>query len=133
MPYHFEFDSIHRILRCHLEGRVSDEELREYYGEQEKYSVQQDPLGGILDMSAVTSLEVSPKTIRELAKSPPAMPNPGRPRVIIATSPPVFGVARMFEMQGQETRPNLHVVRSEKEALAILGVTETKFEPIQLK
>jgi hypothetical protein len=133
MPYHFEFDSTHRILRCRLEGRVTDEELREYYRDLEKYSVQQEPLGGILDMSAVTSLDVSPDTSRELAKSPPAMPNPGRPRVLIATSPPVFGIARMFEMQGQETRPNLHVVRSEKEALAILGVTETKFEPIQLK
>jgi hypothetical protein len=133
MPYHFEFDSTHRILRCRLEGRIADEELREYYREQKKYSVQQDPLGAILDMSAVTSLDVSPNTIRDLAKSPPAMPNPDRPRVIIATSPTVFGIARMFETQGQETRPNLHVVRSEKEALAILGVTEIKFEPIHLK
>jgi hypothetical protein len=39
----------------------------------------------------------------------------------------------MFEMQGQDTRPSLHVVRTEKEAMAILGVTETKFEPIQTK
>jgi hypothetical protein len=133
MPYHFEFDSTHRILRCRLEGRVTDEELKEYYRDLEKYSVQQDPLGGILDMSAITAFDVSPDTIRELAKSPPAMPNPGRLRVLIATSPNVFGIARMFEMQGQETRPNLHVVRSEKEALAILGLTETKFEPIQHK
>jgi hypothetical protein len=133
MPYHFEFDSVRRILRCRLEGRITDEELTEYYRDLEKYSVQQDPLGGILDMTAITSLDVSPNTIRELAKSPPAMPNPGRPRVVIATSPTVFGIARMFEMQGQETRPNLHVVRSEKEALAILGVTETKFDPIQPK
>jgi hypothetical protein len=132
MPYHFEFDSTHRILRCRLEGRITDDGLREYYRDLEKYSTQQDPLGGILDMSAVTSLEVSPKTIRELAKSAPAMPNPGRPRVIVAPSPLIFGISRMFEMQGQETRPNLHVVRSEKEALAILGVTETKFEPIRL-
>jgi hypothetical protein len=133
MPYFFEFDSTHRILRCRLEGRIADEELTEYYRDLEKYSLQQDPLGGILDMSAITSLDVSPNTIRELAKSPPAMPNPARPRVLIATSPPVFGIARMFEMQGQETRPNLHVVRSEKEALAILGVTEAKFDPIRLK
>jgi hypothetical protein len=133
MPYHFEFDSTHRILRCRLEGRVTDEELREYYRDLEKYSLQQDPLSGILDMSAITTFDVSPDTIRQLAKSPPAMPNPGRPRVLIATSPNVFGIARMFEMQGQETRPNLHVVRSEKEALAILGVTGTKFEAIQLK
>lgn len=132
MPYPFEFDSTHRILRCQLEGRVTDEELSGYYRDAERYAKQTDPLAGILDMSGVTSLEVSPETIGELARLPPAMPYPSRPRVLIATSPAVFGVARMFELQGQATRPNLHVVRSEKEALAILGVAETSFEPIQV-
>jgi hypothetical protein len=133
MPYHFEFDSTHRILRCQLEGRITDEELRGYYRDAERYATRTDPLAGILDMSGVTSLEVSPEAVRELARLPPAMPNPSRPRVLIATSPAVFGVARMFELQGQATRPNLHVVHSEKEALAILGVTQTRFEPIQVK
>jgi hypothetical protein len=70
-------------------------------------------------MSGVAFLDESPTTVRELAKLPPAMPHPDRPRVVIATSPPVFGVARMFELQGQDTRPNFHVVGSEKEAFAI--------------
>jgi hypothetical protein len=133
MPYHFEFDSTRRIFRCHLEGRITDEDLREFYAEAEKLAAQTDPLSGILDMSSVISLDASPDTIRELAKSRPIMPNPDRPRVMIATSPPVFGIARMFELQGQGTRPNLHVVRSESEAYAILGVQETKFEKIELK
>ena len=133
MPYHFEFDSNHRIFRCHLEGRVMDEELKKFYAEAEKLAAQTDPLGGILDMSGVISFDASPDTIRELAKARPIMPNPDRPRVLIATSPPVFGIARMFELQGQGTRPNLHVVRSENEAFAILGVLETKFEKIEPK
>jgi hypothetical protein len=41
-------------------------------------------------------------------------------------------MARMFELQGQETRPNLHVVRTEKEAWAILGVSKPKFEAVQI-
>ena len=131
MPYQFDFDSAQRILRCRMEGVVTDEELKEYYRDVERHSVREEPLGGILDLSAVTSLDVSPNTIRELAKLPPAMPNPLRPRVVIAPSPPVFGIARMFEMQGQDTRPSLHVVRTEKEAMAILGITQTKFGPIQ--
>lgn len=133
MPYQFDFDSTQRILRCRLEGVIADEELREYYRDAERYVVRTDPLAGILDMSGVTSLDVSPNTIRDLAKSPPAMPNPARPRIVIATSPPVFGVVRMFELQGQDTRPNLHVVRSEKEAFAILGIEKAKFEAIQTK
>jgi hypothetical protein len=133
MPYHFEFDSTHRIFRCQLEGRITDEELVEFYAEAEKLAAQMDPLGGILDMSGVISLDASPDTIRELAKSRPIMPNPDRPRVLIATSPPVFGIARMFELQAQGTRPNLHVVRNENEAFAILGVQKAEFEKIEPK
>jgi hypothetical protein len=133
MPYRFEFDSTNRIIRCRLEGLITDEDIKECYRNAERYALQTDPLSGIMDMSAVTSFAVSANTVRELATSPPAMPNPERLRVLIAPSPQVFGIARMFEMLGQDKRPELHVVHSEKEALAILGVPETKFEPIRLK
>jgi hypothetical protein len=41
-------------------------------------------------------------------------------------------MARIFEVEGEATRPNLHVVRSVKEAWAILGVEmeEAKFGSI---
>jgi len=133
MPYHFEFDSTHRILRCQMDGRVTDEELRAYYRDAERCATETDPLSGILDLSGVTLFEVSPELVRDLAKLPPAMLDPTRPRVLIATSAAVFGLARMFELQGQQSRPNLHVVHSEKEALAILRVVQTSFEPIQVK
>jgi hypothetical protein len=133
MPHQFDFDSTNRILRCRLDGRVTDEELYGCYQEIEAYSTETDPLAGIMDFSGVTSLDVSPKTIRDLARLPPAMPNPARPRVLVAISPPVFGLARMFELHGQDTRPNLHVVRTEKETFAILGIQGAKFEPIRAK
>jgi hypothetical protein len=97
------------------------------------YDARTAPRAGILDMSAVTSFEVSPQTVRELAKSPPAMPDPSRPRFVVAASPQIFGMARMFELQGQATRPNLHVVRTQEEVWAVLGVRQPKFKPIQPK
>ncbi|HEY4709761.1 MAG TPA: hypothetical protein VIH46_06300 [Candidatus Acidoferrales bacterium] len=133
MPYHFEFDSTHRILRCRMDGRVTDDELRAYYRDAERCATETDPLAGILDLSGVTLFEVPPELVRELAKLPPVMLDPTRPRVLIATSAAVFGLARMFELQGQQSLPNLHVVHSEKEALAILRVVQTSFEPIQVK
>lgn len=84
-------------------------------------------------MSEVTSFAVSAKAIHELATSAPAMPNPERLRILIAPSPQTFGIARLFEMIWQDKRPDVHVVRGEKEALAILGIQETRFEAIQLK
>jgi hypothetical protein len=132
MPYHFEFDSQSRILRCRLEGKITDDALREYYRDAGKYFALTNSRATILDMSAVTSLEITPQAIRELANSPPAIADPSRPRCVIAASAQAFGMARMFESQGQETRPNLHVVRTEKEAWAILGVSKPKFEPVQI-
>ncbi len=133
MPYHFEFDHIHRILRCRLEGKITDNVLKKYYRDAEKYVKQTDPRAGVFDMSSVSSSDVSPQTIRELASLPPTLADPLRPRCIVAPSPKIFGMARMFELQGQHTRPNLHVVRTQKEAWAILGVTKPIFERIEIE
>jgi hypothetical protein len=131
VPPNVEFDSANRILRFRLEGTVTDKSLSECYRVIGKYAALTAPSTGILDLSAVTSFQVSPETIRRLADLPPAIPDPKAPRVIIASTPHVFGIARMFEIQGQETRPSLHVVRTETEAFAILGVLEPHFEPLQ--
>jgi hypothetical protein len=131
VPSDVEFDSTNRILRFRLEGTVTDESLSECYRIIAKYAALTAPSTGILDLSAVTSVQVSPETIRRLAALPPAIPDPKSPRVIIAPSPHVFGIARMFEIQGQVTRPSLHVVRTDGEAFAILGILEPHFEPVQ--
>jgi hypothetical protein len=130
MPYYFEFDPKNRILRGRFEGRVTDVLLKQYYGIAGGYFERTAARAGITDLSEVTSFEVSPQLIRELASSPPAILDQEFPRFIVAASPPIFGTARMFELAGQDTRPNLHVVRTMKEVCVILGVLDPKFEPI---
>jgi hypothetical protein len=131
MSYQFDFDSTHRILRCRFVGQVDDEELKEYYLVSPKYVALTNAAAGITDFSGADSVDVSPKTIRELASLPPVMPEPNQIRCIVAPTDKVFGLARMFELQGEGTRANFHVVRTVKEALAILGLQEHKFEPIE--
>ena len=131
MPYQVEFDSTNQILRACFKGRVTDEELKAFYQHATEIASHINPRAGITDFSAVTSFEVSPNTIRGLAKLPPALPDPAKPRVIVAPIPHVFGMASMFGIEGQETRPNHHVVRTMREACAILGVQEPHFEAIQ--
>ena len=130
MPHRFDFDSAHRILRCRFEGRVTDEELKAYYLAAGKYAVQTDAASAITDFSAADSVDVSPDTIRELAGLPPVMTEQSRIRCVVAPSDKVFALARMFELQGGPARINLHVVRTVKEALAILGAQKPKFDPI---
>jgi hypothetical protein len=127
MPHKFDFDLDSKIIRCRITGIVTDETLKQYYSACSKYGTMNPTYAGLFDMSAVTFIAVSAQTIRELAMLPPAIPDPDVLRVIVAGSSQMFGLARMFDLQGSETRPNLHVVRTEKEALAILGVSEAKF------
>ena len=128
MPHHFGFDPEKQIARCRFEGNVTDEELKKSCGEIEEYNALTEPVASITDLSAVTSFAVSPTTILELARSAPHAHDSSRLRVIIATAPHVFGMARMFEIEGEHTRPNVHVVHSQEEAWAILAVSEPHFQ-----
>lgn len=131
MAYYFDFDLTHKIIRCRFEGITTDDGLREYYDVASKYGRLHRTYSQLADISAVTHLNVSTQTIRELAKLPPAVPDPEISRCIIAGSPALFGMARMFELEGGETRPNLHVVHTMREAFAILRVTAPQFEPTE--
>ena len=105
MSYQIDFDSTNRIIRGRLNGRVTDEILKDYYRAVAKHAEEIDPRGGITDLSAVTSFEVSADTLRELARSTPAIPDPRRVRVILAPTDHVFGMARLFQFEGEDTRP----------------------------
>jgi hypothetical protein len=132
MPYLFEFDSANALLQGRLYGVVTSEEFREYFRQGIRCISAKKPRAGISDLTEVTSFEVSPQTIRDLAISRPIAPAETLLRVIVANSPDIFGMARMFETHGEATRPNLHVVKTCKEALAIVGVPEPNFEVIDL-
>jgi len=133
MPFSFDFDWKNRILRGRLFGQIGDDHLKDYYRTAFQIVSRTQPLAAIIDGSAITEFSVAANTILELAKSPPALPNPNLPRVIIAPSPVFYGMARMFEAQGEPTRPNLHVVRTENEAWAILAVQDPQFEPLSFE
>jgi len=128
--YSFDFDPTNRVLRFCLKGRITDELMRDFYEGMREPAQRTRPNAGVLDTSTVVSFEVSSHVIRELAAASPIIPNPDFPRVVIAPSPDVYGLMRMFVEQGEVTRPNLHVVRADSEAWAILGVQNPQFEPL---
>ncbi|HEY0703656.1 MAG TPA: hypothetical protein VGD60_12895 [Candidatus Acidoferrales bacterium] len=132
MPYVFEFDNANALLQGRLFGVVSSQDLREYFRNGIKCVTAKKPRAGITDLSGVTSFEANSQTIRDLASARPVASAENLLRVIVAPTPDVFGMARMFESHGEATRPNLHVVKTCKEAFAIVGVQEPHFETIDL-
>jgi len=133
MSYLFEHDATAGILQGRLYGKVTSEELWEYYRIAVKCAAAKRPRGTITDITGVTSLEVTPETLRELATLRPPPAGESLAQVVVASSPEMFGMARMFELMGESTRPNLHVVRTHREAFAILGVKDPKFGPIEIE
>ncbi|MGA8223485.1 MAG: hypothetical protein WB780_17690 [Candidatus Acidiferrales bacterium] len=131
MSYRFEFAPKDRILRCSFNGRVTDESLHEYYEQVGKYVARTKPRAGILDLSNITSFDASLETIRSMARSLPAMVDVSLPRFIVAPAAHVFGIARMFQALGEDSRPGLQVFRKLDEAYAALGVTDPQFEPVE--
>jgi hypothetical protein len=133
MPSTFDIDLTNGILRCRLDGRVTDGVLKDFFRAGAEHALRTQPSVGVVDLSEVVPFEVSTETIRELAKSTPVLRNPNLRRVIIASDPRVYGMMRMFEMQGEGTRPDIHVVRTEREAWVILGVRNPRFELLEAK
>src|SRR5277367_6389043 len=105
MPCKFDFDSSNKIIRCRIQGIVTDKTLKDYYRLWSKYGALNPTFAGIVDISAVTFLAVSTQTIRELAMQPAPSTDPAL-CVIVAGSDQMFGLAQMFFLQRSEAHPN---------------------------
>jgi len=125
-----DFDPINRILRSTFQGRVTDKDVLNDQRMMLLLTGFLDPLGAIVDLSDADPFEATPDGLRHLAKLPPAMPKADRSCVVVAPSDYIFGLVRIFEIEGGATRPNLHVVRSTDEAYGILALWEPRFEEI---
>jgi len=129
MSYCFDFNSRYGVLRCRLEGDISDDVLKQCYKLAGEYAALTSPNVGIVDFSSVAAFNVSAQTVRDLAHSTPAIAG-HLPRFIVVPDH-IYGLARMFQQCGDETRPHLHVVHSLAEAHAFLGIEEADFQPLK--
>lgn len=124
-----EFDSRNNILRGTLEGSMTGARLLEFYTAATKFMASHPPCRGILDFSHVTEFEVSSDAIRQVAAAAPVFP-PGHMRIMVIPQTFIYGLARMFQILTESTRPELHVVRTMEEAYSLLDVESPDFRPI---
>ena len=126
----FEFDYKNRIGKGTFGERVTAESLKNYYRAGAALMVGADFRGTIMDFSKTKTFHLTKLFIRDLADRPPADRSVSRPRVIVAPGLGVFALAKLFEVLGKKTRPNLHVVRTLGEAFEILGCSNPQFQRI---
>jgi hypothetical protein len=132
MELRFEIDRGNKILLVRVEGRLTDELLAEIYQRVRTHTPAMDSGAGILDFSSVTDWALSSVFLQELAKREPAIGDATRRRIVVVAPATVgFGLARMFQVLGESTRPLLEVVHTLEEALAALGAQSAQFEPLE--
>ncbi len=88
-------------------------------------------LPGGVRSELVISLSFFTPVFNQLAKSAPILKNPAI-RIIVASSDVMYGIGRVFEAYGSETRDMIHVVRTLPEAYRLVGTSIPVFEPSQV-
>jgi hypothetical protein len=126
MDYVIDLDPTHHVLRATVTGAFTDEGCTELYRTLECVASRNGPYAGIMDLSQVADFPISSRTIRVLAATNPALPT-GKTRVIVASEPVMYGLARMFELSRDSMDGQLQVVRSPEEAYDLLGVRPEDF------
>jgi len=129
MGFVLDFDAKNKILRVTLEGLLTDAILLGSYAAAAGYVASHPPCRGIVDFSGVTNFEVSSAGMQQLAERAPAFPTASM-RVLVAPRDVSYGMVRMFQILGEKTRPNLHVVHTMDEAYRLLQVESPEFGPI---
>jgi hypothetical protein len=128
MGFVLDFDARNNILRVTIKDRFTDEIMRDIYAAITKY-VASHRCRGIVDFSKVTTFEASNDAIRTLAESDPAFPA-GCVRIFVCPEDLIYGMARMFQILGEKTRPDLHVARTLDEAYHWLKADAPEFGPV---
>jgi hypothetical protein len=131
MPYRFEFDPLNKILLLRVEGRLTEELFAEFYRAGQKHWAAHNAQMSIVDYTLVTKVAVSTDFLRRFAHREPAGDVTARPRVIVAPTPLLFGLSRMFQMMGEGARPLLQTVHTLDEAFDALGVQSPHFDPVE--
>jgi hypothetical protein len=124
-----EFDLEHRILYGKWQGPVDDAGFERTYSYLQSFVSTLRAQAAILDCGNIGNFDVSSPAIRYLASKPPILPDP-IPRFIVAPDDLIYGLMRMFQTLGEDSRRLLRIVRSITEACDQLGVQHPKFERI---
>lgn len=123
MSYYFEFDRDAELLKITFDGELNNRTLMEAVRTVREVSSRLKPKRSVTDFTQVSAIHLDPAELYSLTHLRPTFEE-DVVRVIVAPTDVLFGMARMFQMAGSDSRPNLHVARSLAAAYRTLGITK---------
>lgn len=123
----FEFAESDNVLRLTLSGEATDDAILGLWSKGTDIGASFPSCRTIVDLSGISRLDVSTRAIETLARRQSLdLPT----RVFVAPVDSIYGAARMFQVLSENTRKNIHVVRTMDEAYKVLGIESPKFTPV---
>jgi hypothetical protein len=120
----FEFAEAEGVIRVTLNGAITDRVVMEIWSKGRSIVESLPACKSIMNLSGLTGFDVSTDAITRLARSHSLdLPT----RVFVAPRDVIYGSTRMFQVLTENTRKNVHVVRTLEEAYKLLGVESPKF------
>lgn len=114
-----------RVLLIRFNEPVTREAFARLDADRRALFAREGPMDFIIDFSAASSVEeTAPLTA---ARAHLRSPSPNHRRIYVAPQDLLFGALRMYQIPHDD--PLVHVTRSMAEALAMLKVSESDFEP----
>jgi hypothetical protein len=121
-----DFDPEHKVLLVTLSESLTEPEYLAVREDVQRFLQIEGPCHVILDFRGISNFDASADFVRMLAEKPPTFPA-SKIRVGVASQPVIYGMLRMFEIIGDKTRQQLHVVRTMEEAHSLLGFQSLAF------
>ena len=121
MAARFEYDPAQELLLITFEADLGDAELFQAYQTARRCAESRTVRYGLLDGLKLTGFSVSPDRVKGMAHLPPMLPQESN-RCIVVDQDFLFGMARMYQMLGGDSRERLRICRSLPEAYEYLGI-----------
>lgn len=128
--YTMQFDSLNRVLMARVEGVLTLSDVIGINADAALFVERESVVRFLLDLSAVDVIDIPQAVFVERARQRAALPV--EDRVCVASTPLVFGMARLYAAhQGLTGNREPIIVGSMDEAYQTLNLVDPEFRPLQ--
>jgi hypothetical protein len=127
MHSQIDLDPTHSVIRLTvMEESVSLECAEDCYQRLSLLASSGGPYAAIYDLSMAKDTTIPTEMVRSFALRSPPIPG-GKARVIVGKEPVIYGLARLFQICGDNVGQEFEVVHTLEEAYDIVGVRPEDF------
>jgi hypothetical protein len=125
--YLLDFDPVHSVIRLTVTAETVTLELAEdIYRHLSEAASSGGPYAAIFDFSAAKRTTIPTDMVRDFARRRPSVPT-GRKQVVVGKAGHMYGLARLFQICGENVGNEFEVVQTLEEAYKIVEARPEDF------